>query len=98
VCVCVCVCVCMGGGEIVWGGGREEFEEWEREREWVGRWGLVAALAGWCLRCGGPGHAAVEAYLVSLFEDTNRSCLNAKQASIFPKDRQLTRRLRDGQS
>lgn len=37
---------------------------------------------------------ASEAYLVSLFEDTNLCCIHAKRVTIFPKDMQLARRIR----
>lgn len=37
---------------------------------------------------------ASEAYLVSLFEDTNLCCLHAKRITIMPKDIQLARRIR----
>ena len=37
---------------------------------------------------------ATEAYLVSLFEDTNLSAIHAKRVTIMPKDIQLARRLR----
>ena len=35
-----------------------------------------------------------EAYLVSLFEDTNLCAIHAKRVTIFPKDMQLARRIR----
>ncbi|ORE12808.1 histone H3 [Rhizopus microsporus] len=38
---------------------------------------------------------ASEAYLVSLFEDTNLAAIHAKRVTIQPKDIQLARRLRD---
>ncbi|EOR00154.1 Histone H3 [Wallemia ichthyophaga EXF-994] len=38
--------------------------------------------------------AASEAYLVSLFEDTNLAAIHAKRVTIQPKDIQLARRLR----
>jgi histone H3 len=41
---------------------------------------------------------ASEAYLVSLFEDTNRCCIHAKRVTIMPKDMQLARRLRGERS
>ena len=37
---------------------------------------------------------ASEAYLVSLFEDTNLCALHAKRITIMPKDIQLARRIR----
>jgi histone H3 len=37
---------------------------------------------------------AAEAYLVSLFEDTNLCALHAKRVTILPKDIQLARRIR----
>ena len=37
---------------------------------------------------------AAEAYLVSLFEDTNLCCIHAKRVTITPKDMQLARRIR----
>ena len=37
---------------------------------------------------------AAEAYLVSLFEDTNLCAIHAKRVTIFPKDIQLARRIR----
>ncbi|GHJ85432.1 hypothetical protein NliqN6_1834 [Naganishia liquefaciens] len=37
---------------------------------------------------------ASEAYLVSLFEDTNLAAIHAKRVTIQPKDMQLARRLR----
>ena len=37
---------------------------------------------------------ATEAYLVSLFEDTNLCALHAKRVTIMPRDLQLARRLR----
>jgi histone H3/H4 len=37
---------------------------------------------------------ASEAYLVSLFEDTNMLALHAKRVTIFPKDMILARRIR----
>ena len=37
---------------------------------------------------------AAEAYLVSLFEDTNLCAIHAKRVTIMPKDIQLARRLR----
>jgi histone H3 len=37
---------------------------------------------------------ATEAYLVSLFEDTNLICIHAKRVTIMPKDLQLARRIR----
>lgn len=37
---------------------------------------------------------AAEAYLVSLFEDTNLCAIHAKRITIMPKDMQLARRLR----
>jgi histone H3 len=39
---------------------------------------------------------AAEAYLVSLFEDTNCAALHAKRVTIMPKDMYLARRLRNG--
>ncbi|KAL5713963.1 5-hydroxytryptamine receptor 4 [Ranunculus cassubicifolius] len=37
---------------------------------------------------------AAEAYLVSLFEDTNLCAIHAKRVTIMPKDVQLARRIR----
>jgi histone H3 len=37
---------------------------------------------------------ASEAYLVSLFEDTNLCAIHAKRITIFPRDIQLVRRIR----
>jgi len=37
---------------------------------------------------------AVEAYLFSLFEDTNLAAIHAKRVTIRPKDLALTHRLR----
>ena len=37
---------------------------------------------------------ATEAYLVSLFEDTNLCAIHAKRVTIMPKDIQLARRIR----
>ena len=37
---------------------------------------------------------AAEAYLVSLFEDTNLAAIHAKRVTIQPKDLALARRLR----
>jgi histone H3 len=37
---------------------------------------------------------ATEAYLVSLFEDTNLCAIHAKRVTIMPKDLQLARRIR----
>ena len=37
---------------------------------------------------------AAEAYMVGLFEDTNRAALHAKRVTILPKDIQLARRIR----
>jgi histone H3 len=37
---------------------------------------------------------ATEAYLVSLFEDTNLCAIHAKRVTIMPKDMQLARRIR----
>jgi len=37
---------------------------------------------------------AAEAYLVTLFEDTNLCALHAKRITIMPKDMQLARRIR----
>lgn len=41
---------------------------------------------------------ASEAYLVSLFEDTNLCAIHAKRVTIFPKDIQLSRRIRGERS
>lgn len=41
---------------------------------------------------------ASEAYLVGLFEDTNLCAIHARRVTIAPKDLQLARRLRGGQS
>lgn len=37
---------------------------------------------------------AAEAYLISLFEDTNLLAIHAKRVTIMPKDLQLARRIR----
>jgi len=37
---------------------------------------------------------ASEAYLTSLYEDSNLCALHAKRVTIFPKDMQLVRRIR----
>ena len=37
---------------------------------------------------------ATEAYIVSLFEDTNMCAIHAKRVTIMPKDMQLARRIR----
>lgn len=37
---------------------------------------------------------ASEAYLVSLFEDTNLCAIHAKRVTIMPRDIQLARRIR----
>ena len=37
---------------------------------------------------------ASEAYLISLFEDTNLCTIHAKRVTILPKDLQLARRIR----
>jgi len=41
---------------------------------------------------------AAEAYLVSLFEDTNLCAIHAKRVTIMPKDIQLARRIRGGRT
>jgi histone H3 len=41
---------------------------------------------------------ATEAYLVSLFEDTNLCAIHARRCTILPKDLQLARRLRGERS
>ena len=41
---------------------------------------------------------AAEAYLVSLFEDTNLCAIHAKRVTIQPKDMQLARRIRGERS
>ena len=41
---------------------------------------------------------AAEAYLISLFEDTNLCAIHAKRVTIFPKDMQLARRIRGERS
>jgi histone H3 len=41
---------------------------------------------------------AAEAYLISLFEDTNLCALHAKRVTIMPKDIQLARRIRGERS
>ena len=41
---------------------------------------------------------AAEAYLVSLFEDTNLAAIHAKRVTIQPKDLALARRLRGERS
>lgn len=42
-------------------------------------------------------HEAAEAYLVSLFEDTNLCAIHAKRVTIMTKDMQLARRIRGEQ-
>ena len=37
---------------------------------------------------------SVEAYIVSLFEDTNLCAIHAKRVTIMPKDMELARRIR----
>jgi histone H3 len=37
---------------------------------------------------------AAEAYLTSLFEDTNLCAIHARRVTIMPKDMQLARRIR----
>jgi len=41
---------------------------------------------------------ASEAYLVSLFEDTNLCAIHAKRVTITPRDQQLARRIRGERS
>jgi histone H3 len=41
---------------------------------------------------------AAEAYLVSLFEDTNLAAIHAGRVTILPKDLQLARRIRGGRT
>jgi len=41
---------------------------------------------------------AAEAYLIGLFEDTNMCAVHAKRVTIQPKDMQLARRIRGGQT
>lgn len=41
---------------------------------------------------------AAEAYLVTLFEDTNLCAIHAKRVTIFPRDMQLARRIRGERS
>ena len=41
---------------------------------------------------------AAEAYLVSLFEDTNLCAIHARRVTIMPKDIQLARRIRGERS
>ncbi len=41
---------------------------------------------------------AAEAYLVSLFEDTNLCAIHARRVTIMPKDLQLARRIRGERS
>ncbi len=41
---------------------------------------------------------ASEAYLISLFEDTNFCAIHAKRATVMPKDIQLARRIRGERS
>lgn len=54
------------------------------------------------LRFSGVGmlalHEGTEAYLVSLFEDTNLCSIHAKRVTIMPKDIQLARRIRGERS
>ena len=37
---------------------------------------------------------AAEAYIIGLFEDSNLAAIHAKRVTIFPKDIQLSRRIR----
>lgn len=37
---------------------------------------------------------SAEAYLVGLFEDTNLCAIHAKRVTIYPRDIQLSRRMR----
>ncbi|KAM7452871.1 hypothetical protein BLSTO_06389 [Blastocystis sp. subtype 1] len=39
--------------------------------------------------------SSAEAYLVSLFEDTNLCAIHAKRVTIMPRDMQLARRIRN---
>ena len=39
-------------------------------------------------------HEAAEAYLVSLFEDTNLCAIHAKRVTVMPRDMELARRIR----
>ena len=41
---------------------------------------------------------AAEAYLVSLFEDTNLCCIHGKRVTVMAKDMQLARRIRGERS
>jgi histone H3 len=43
-------------------------------------------------------HEASEAYLVSLFEDTNLCAIHARRITIMPKDMRLARRIRNGRA
>lgn len=58
----------------------------------------IGAATGKTYRFQSSGLAALqeaaEAYLVSLFEDTNLCAIHAKRVTIMPKDMQLARRIR----
>ena len=43
-------------------------------------------------------HEAAEAYLISLFEDTNLCAMHAKRVTIMPKDMRLAKRIRGERS
>ena len=60
---------------------REIAQEWKQEVRFQSQ--AVLAL-----------QEAAEAYLVSLFEDTNLCAIHAKRVTIMPKDIQLARRIR----
>ena len=67
-------------------------------REIINPWGMIGgdcriqAAAMLALQ------EASEAYLVSLFEDTNLCAIHARRVTIFPKDIQLARRIRGERS
>ena len=60
--------------------------------------GIPEAPPDWDLRWSGEAMSAIqeaaEAYIVSIFEDSNLCAIHAKRVTIMPKDMQLARRLR----
>ena len=58
--------------------------------------GVVGRIRGLRFQSSAIGalQEAVEAYLTSLFEDTNQCAIHAKRVTIQQKDMQLARRLR----
>ena len=65
-------------------------------------WKLILSLSQTDLRFQSSAVMALqeasEAYLVSLFEDTNLAAIHAKRVTIQPKDLALARRLRGERS